>query len=100
MPYNKNYVDDEYIDVLKEISQTMSKYNPSHIVIVGDFNIDFSRTSHKTNIVTDFIIDFNLVKCVDLACASVPYTYISHTNATSIIGHFLLSQSLYNAVTV
>ena len=46
-----------------------------------------------------FIIDFNRLKSVDLACASVPYTYISHTNATSIIDHFLLSQSLYKDIT-
>ena len=32
MPCDKNYVDDEYIDVLNEISQTMYKYNPTHIV--------------------------------------------------------------------
>ena len=94
MPCDKNYVDDEYINVLNEISQTMYKYNSSHIVIGGDFNVDFSRTSHNTNILSDF----NLLKSVDLACASVPYTYISHTNATSIIDHFLLSQSLYNDI--
>ena len=39
MPCDKNYVDDEYIDVLNEISQTMYKYNNTHIVIGGDFNI-------------------------------------------------------------
>ena len=50
MPCDKNYVDGEYIDVLNEISQTMYKYNPSDIVIGGDFNVDFSRTSHNTNI--------------------------------------------------
>ena len=36
---------------------------------------------------------------MDLACSSVPYTYISHTNATSIIDHLLLSQYLYKDVT-
>ena len=45
MPSDKNYVDDEYIDVINEISQTMYKYNPIHIVIGGDFNVDFSRTN-------------------------------------------------------
>ena len=77
----------------------MYKYNPTHIMIGGDLNVDFCRTSHNTNILSDFIIAFNLLKSVDLACASVPYTYISHTNATSIIDHFLLSQSLYKDVT-
>ena len=53
----------------------MYTYNPSHIVI-GYFIC--------------FIIDFKLLKS---------YTYISHTNATSIIYNFFLSQSLYNDVT-
>ena len=95
MPCDKKYVDDEYLNVLNEISQTMYKYHSSHIMIGGDFNVDFSRTSHNTNILSDFI----LLKSVDLACASVPNTYISHTNATSIVDHFLLSQSLYNDIT-
>ena len=77
----------------------MYKYNPRHIVIGGDFDVDFSRTSHNTTILSDFIIDFNLLKSVDLACTSVPYAYISCTNATSIIYHFLLSQYLYHDVT-
>ena len=84
MSCKNNYVDDEYIGVRNAISQTMYKYNPSHIVIGGDFNFDFSRTSHTTNILPDFIMDFNLFKFVDLTHASVPSTFISHTNATSI----------------
>ena len=68
----------------------MYKYNPSHIVIGGDFNVDFSRSSHNTNMLSDFIIEFNVSKSVDLAYVSVPYTYISHTNDTSIIYYFLL----------
>ena len=46
----------------------MYKYHPSHIVIGSDFNVDLSRTSHNPNMLSDFIIDFNLLKSVDLAC--------------------------------
>ena len=89
MPCDKYINDDEYIDALNVISQTLYKYNPSHFVIGGDFNVDFSRTSPNTHILYDFITDFNLDECINSSYVSVPYTFINHDNITSRIDHFL-----------
>ena len=48
MPCDKNNNDPEYIDVLNMMSQLCYKYNPNHVVIGGDFNVDFSRNSANT----------------------------------------------------
>ena len=43
-----------------------------------------------THILSDFIDYFNLYTCTDLPCAMVIHTYISHSNTTSKLDHFLL----------
>ena len=39
-------------------------------------NVDFSRHTYNTRILSDFIDDFNLYTCTDLPCAMVPHTYL------------------------
>ena len=75
MPCDKNNNDPEYIDVLN-MSQLCYKYNPNHIVIGGDFNVDFSRNSANTRNLQDFITDFSLFTSIDSPDADVPYTFI------------------------
>ena len=60
MPCDKNNNDHEYIDVLNMMSQLCYKYNPNHVVIGDDFNVDFSRNSANIPILQDFITDFSL----------------------------------------
>ena len=98
MPCDNYTVDENYVDTLNTISQLLYSYNPSHVVIGGDMNVDFNRSSPHTRILTDFIEDFNLYSCGDLPIASVPYTYTSSTNITSKIDHFIVSESLHNII--
>ena len=95
MPCDNYTVDENYVDTLNTISQLLYSYNPSHVVMGGDMNVDFNRSSLHTRILTDFIEDFNLYSCGDLPIASVPYTYTSSTNITSKIDHFFLFLSHY-----
>ena len=88
MPYDKFTDKGEYIDVLNVISQLLYTHNPSHVIIGGDMNVDFSRHTYNKRILSDFIDDFNLNTCTDLPCAMVPHTYISHSNTTSKLDHF------------
>ena len=97
MPCDTYTVDENYVDTLNTISHLLYSYNPSHVVIGGDMNVDFSRSSLHTRFLTDFIEDFNLYSCAccDLPIASVPYTYTSSTNITSKIDHFYVLESLH-----
>ena len=95
MPCDNYTVDENYVDTLNTISQLLYSYNPSHVVIGGDMNVDFNRSSPHTCILTDFIEDFDLYSCGDLPIACVPYTYTSSTNITSKIDHFVLFLSHY-----
>ena len=62
--------------------------DPSHVIIGGDLNVDFSRSGYNKRIILDFINDFNLFTCKDLPYAIVPFTYINHNNSTSKIDIF------------
>ena len=37
-------------------------------------NVDFSRSSPNTCVLSDFITDFNLYTCIDLPNTNAPYT--------------------------
>ena len=50
MPYDKFTDKGEYIDVLNVISQLLYTLNPSHVIIGGDMNVDFSRHTYNTRI--------------------------------------------------
>ena len=45
MPCDKNTNDHVFINVLNTISQLLYKHNPCQIIIGGDMNVDFSRSS-------------------------------------------------------
>ena len=51
--------DGECIDVLNFISQTLYKYNHSHVIFAGDINVDVSRTSRLTSILLLILICLN-----------------------------------------
>ena len=89
MPCDKNTDDHVFINVLNTISQLLYKHNPCHIIIGGDMNVDFSRSSPNTRVLSDFITDFNLYTCIDLPNTNAPYTFINYNNSTSRIDHFL-----------
>ena len=98
VPCDKNTDDHAFINVLNTISQLLYKHNPCHIIIGGDMNVDFSRSSPNTRVLSDFITDFNLYICIDLPNTNAPYTFIKYNNSTSRIDHFFGSESFSRAV--
>ena len=62
------------------ISQLLYKHNPCHIIIGGGMNVDFSRSSPNTRVLSDFITDFNLYTCIDLPNTNAPYIFIHYNN--------------------
>ena len=58
MPCDNNCHDDDFINILNDVSLLFYRYNPSHVVFDGDMNVDLSRTSPNSGMLTDFITDF------------------------------------------
>ena len=64
MPCDNNCHDDDFIDILNEVSLLIYRYNPSHVDFGGDMNVYLRRTSPNSRIFTDFMTDFNLLVVV------------------------------------
>ena len=57
-------------------------------------NVDFSRFSTNTCVLSNFITDLNLYTCIDLLNTNAPYTFINYNNSTSRINFFLCQNNL------
>ena len=55
-------------------------------------NVDFSRSSPNTCVLSDFVTDFNLYTCIDLPNTNAPYNFIIYNNSTSRIDHLCVCQ--------
>ena len=67
MPCDNNCHDDAFLNILNDVPLLFYRYNPNHVVFGGDMNVDLSRTSPNSRILTDFITYFNLLPCIDLS---------------------------------
>ena len=72
MPCDNNCYDYGFINIMNDVSLLFYRYNPSHVVFSGDVNVDLSRTSPNSRILTDFITNFNLLHCIELSQSNVP----------------------------
>ena len=62
-------------------------------IIVGDFNADFDRGGISADLLSDFVLDFNLSVCDPHYRESVKFTYERDDGlAHSWIDHILCSQ--------
>ena len=52
-------------------------------------NVDFSRFSPNTRVLSDFITDFDLYTSIDVPNTNAPYTFINYNNSTLKIDHFV-----------
>ena len=64
MPYEGNVSSfSDYLNTLGEIQGVIDANPHSEIFIVGDFNVDFQRTTPVTKLLTDFILELDIVFC-------------------------------------
>ena len=94
---NKNIV--EFKQTLNEIDVVCNTVDTPHIIIGGDFNTDFSRKSHFTDVLFDFINNENLMSCVKLHCNAVSITRRHKgTGIESLIDHMFVDEALASHV--
>ena len=92
-----NTCDDIFNEVLDEVEQIIHSINPSHIIFGGDLNTDFSRNSHHSVILKQFIDSIGMSVGIDCVIADVPYTFIGNLSS-SRIDHFLISSGIVSSM--
>ena len=86
--YDVNY--NAYIEVMEEVERVISNEQTPHVMFGGDLNTDLSRQSPHSVYLERFVVDLNMVTCIDIDHAQVSYTYIDPLSA-SRIDHVLVS---------
>ena len=90
-----------YSDVLSSIQSVLLSYDDvSYVIVGGDFNTDFSRTSsYHTMLLRNFCNEHSLIPCVETECSDVNFTYMSDiNNALSVLDHFIVSESFVSSL--
>ena len=80
-------------DVLDEISSIIALYQDREVIICGDFNIDFLKTSLNRDILVQFMKSENLTSGWECFTTNNDFTYSSSTGNKSYIDHVLYHSS-------
>jgi len=97
LPYEKaNENTDEFLFQMSVIDSIISQFPDCHVIVGGDFNIDFSRQSLQSHVLKDFCVRSNLHPVRDHSKSSIDYTYNFNMTSFSVIDHILLSEQLFN----
>ena len=97
MPCENNDVNaGEFMYQLSLIEDVMASYGDSHFIIGGDFNVDFCRNRAHTTILDKFCSDVGVIPADQHTQSSVDYTYQFCMDRFSVLGHFLLSGTLFS----
>lgn len=96
MPYEGDYDKTVvFIEQLSCIDSLIEKFSDCHVIICGDFDVDFNRDRHHTDLLDDFCERLNMLPTVRHIACKIDFTYSFDNNRFSILYHFLLSGNLY-----
>jgi len=79
---------------LSVIHSVLENYDVSHVIIGGDFNVDFNRDWVNTSVLRDFCTELNLYPVVDHRSSTIDYTYHFAMQRFHCVDHFIVSQQV------
>jgi exonuclease III len=87
---------DEFASVLAMVEDVIQSNNDCHVVLGGDFNVDFGRDWVHTTLLNSFCDDAGLQPAIRHVACNIDYTYNFNMSRFSVIDHFILSGTLYD----
>ena len=87
---------DEFVHTLSLIEELVDHHPDSHVIIGGDFNVDFNRDWMHTALVNSFCDEVGFSPVVRHAKCTIDYSYNFNMERFNILDHFLLSGTLFN----
>lgn len=87
---------DEFSVVLALIEDMIHCNSDCHLVLGGDFNVDFSRDRTHTALLNNFCDAVGLMPIIHHSSYSIDYTYNFNMHRFSILDHFILSGALFD----
>ena len=96
MPYEDGDENiDDFVSVLAVIEELINSNSDYHVVVGGDFNVDFCRDRTHTALLNSFNHDSGLIPADQHADSHIDYTYKFNMQRFSILDHFILSGTLF-----
>ena len=86
---------DEFCTVLAQIAHLTEQYPNSHLILGGDFNVDFLRCTLHSEFLNDFCTANNIYPAIRHDVSAVDYTYQFCMERFSTIDHFFVSSELF-----
>ena len=100
MPYEDGEKrSDDFCSQLTTIEYLIHQHPDCHIVLGGDFNVDFSRNWFHTELLTDFCDNLSLEPVYQHNKYCIDYSYNFNMSRFNVLDHFILSGILFeNAI--
>ena len=95
LPFNDGSIlsSNEFLITLGELEGFIDRHSPDNVIIAGDFNVDFSRSTTNCQHLLKFMNDLELVPADQISVSGVSYTYMRDDGqACSWPDHFLCSR--------
>ena len=98
MPYESDFSSvDEFQFQLSIVDTILSQYQDSHIILGGDFNVDWSRNWSNTTLLEDYCSQASLCPVIRHRDSAVDYTHHFNMKHFTTLDHFIVSEQLYYA---
>jgi len=96
LPYEDGYANiNAFSDEVSHLENLIDNNLDCHVVICGDFNVDFSRNWLHTEILSSFCDNMNIKPVYGHFNCNIDYTYNFDMSRFNTLDHFLLSGVLY-----
>ena len=85
----------QFLHTVCELEAFISMQSCDNIIICGDLNVDFSRSTPNKTVLIDFMLRNNLT-CTDLSSSNVSYTYRRDDGSATSWPDHIMTKSLYD----
>ena len=95
MPYESDFSSvDEFQFQLSIVDTILRQYQDSHIILGGDFNVDWPRNWSNTTLLEDYCSQASLCPVIRHGDSAVDYTHHFIMKHFTTLDHFIVSSSI------
>ena len=97
MPYDgKDATADDFSDQLLAVEDLINNNLDCHVIVGGDFNVDFTRDRLYTALLASFCANFGLRDAAHHNKSTIDYSYNFNSDRFSTLDHFLISHNVFD----